>query len=99
METQNQVNQTPPNSTIIIQNITSKSNGIGTAGFVLALLGLIFCWVPIVGWILWLIGIILSFVGIFKSPRGLAIAGLIISFIDLIILIVLLGVLATAIAL
>lgn len=67
METRNQVNQTKSDPTIIIQNITPKSNGIGTAGFVLALLGFIFCWVPIVGWILWLIGIILSFIGVLRS--------------------------------
>ncbi len=63
-----------------------KSNGLGTAGFVLALLGLIFCWVPLIGWILWLLGAIFSFIGIFKSPRGLAIVGLILSFIGFLIM-------------
>ncbi|MDR2672427.1 MAG: zinc ribbon domain-containing protein [Coriobacteriales bacterium] len=65
----------------------AKSNGIGTAGFILALLGLFLSWVPVAGWIIWVLGAILSSVGMFKVPKGLAIAGVIISFIDLIILI------------
>lgn len=68
-----------------------KTNGLGTAGFVLALLGLIFCWIPVLSWILWLLGLLFSFIGVFKSPRGLAIAGLVLTFISTIILIVLIG--------
>ena len=60
-------------------------------GFVLALLALLGCWIPVLNWILWLLGFIFSFIGIFKSPRGLAIAGLCISLVDLIPLILLLG--------
>lgn len=34
--------------TVIIQQAPSQgSNGLGTAGFILALLALIFCWVPV----------------------------------------------------
>ena len=76
--------------------VVKQSNGVGTAGFVLALLGLIFCWVPILNWILWLVGLILSFVGVFKRPKGLAITGLVLSFAGVILLIVLLGALASA---
>jgi len=64
--------------------VEKKGNGMGTAGFVLALLGLIFCWVPVLDWILWLLGLIFSIIGMFKPKKGLAIAGLIISFIFLI---------------
>lgn len=71
-----------------------KSNGIGTAGFVLALIGLILCWIPILDWILWLLGVIFSFIGVFRAPRGLAIAGLVISFIGIIILITFIGAVA-----
>ena len=46
------------------------------------------------GFVLSLIALILSFIGIFKSPRGLAITGFIISIIDLIILVALVGTLA-----
>ena len=73
-----------------------KKNGIGTAGFILALIGLIFCWVPILDWILWFLGVLFSFIGVFKKPRGLAIAGLIISFIGVIIIIAVIGAVAAA---
>jgi hypothetical protein len=77
--------------TIIINQQAFQKNGVGTAGFVLALLGLIFCWVPVLNWILWILGLILSFVGVFKTPKGLSIAGLCISFIGIILMLVVLG--------
>uniref|UniRef100_UPI0040470DB6 hypothetical protein n=1 Tax=Mariniflexile sp. TaxID=1979402 RepID=UPI0040470DB6 len=73
--------------TIIVNQQKSESNGTGTAGFVLALIALFLGWIPVLGWILWILGLILSFVGIFKNPKGLAIAGLVISLIGLILLI------------
>jgi len=73
--------------TIIVNQQKSESNGTGTAGFVLALIALFFGWIPILGWVLWILGLILSFVGIFKKPKGLAIAGLVISLIGLVLLI------------
>lgn len=85
--------------TIIINQEQKKSNGVGTAGFVLALIALFFGWIPILGWILWLVGMILSFIGVFKKPRGLSIAGLIISFIGVILIVfvfALLGIAAAA---
>ena len=69
------------------------------AGFVLALLGLFLGWVPVLGWILWVLGLIFSVIGVFRTPKGLAIAGLIITFIGLIVLIILGAVFATALAL
>lgn len=74
-----------------------KSNGLGTAGFVLALLGVILCWIPVLNWILWLLGLIFSFIGVFKKPKGLAITGLVLSFISIIIIIAVLGAVAAAI--
>lgn len=62
-----------------MDNVKNKSNGIGTAGFVLSLIGLILFWLPVPGWILWVLGSLFSFFGLFKSPRGLAFAGFIIS--------------------
>lgn len=73
--------------TIIVTHQKSQSNGTGTAGFVLALIALFFGWIPLAGWLLWFLGMILSFIGVFKKPRGLAIAGLVISFIGIILLI------------
>lgn len=81
---------------IVINNVVEKKNGLGTAGFVLALLALIFCWVPVVDWILWLLGAIFSFIGVFKAPRGLAITGLVISFIGVIIMVIFFGALFAA---
>lgn len=78
-------------NTIIINHPANKSNGLGVAGFVLALIALFLGWVPILGWIIWVLGLIFSFAGIFKQPRGLAIAGLVISLIDIILLLTLFG--------
>ena len=84
-----QVNVTIGNLQPMIQK-----NGVGTAGFVLALIGLFLSWVPLLGWIDWFLGAVLSVIGIFRKPRGLAIAGTVISFIDLILLITIFGGLA-----
>jgi hypothetical protein len=75
-----------------------QKNGTGTTGFVLALIALFLSWVPVLGWILWLLGAIFSVVGLFKQPRGFAIAGTVISFIGVIILIVVLGAIGGAAA-
>jgi len=92
--------QTSPNQTFIIQQPEAKkSNGIGTAGFVLSIIALFLSWVPVLGWILWILGLIFSFIGIFRQPKGLSIAGLVISCIALIVLIVVVGAIAAAIGL
>ena len=88
--TQNNEQQPQGGQTIIINQPANK-NGIGVAGFVLALLGLVFCWVPVLNWILWLLGLIFSAIGVFRAPRGLAIAGLSISFIFIILTLAILG--------
>ena len=77
---------TSGNPTIIVNQPVPKSNGMGTAGFVLALLALFLGWVPVVGWILWVLGLIFSCVGVFRTTKGLAIAGLIISLLGVILL-------------
>jgi len=85
---QQQQFENPNNRNVYVtQNVMHKTNGCGTAGFVLALLGFFLGWIPYIGWILWLLGFILSFVGLFRVPRGLAIAGFVISFISIIIII------------
>lgn len=58
------------------------SNGIGIAGFVTGLLGLVLCWVPWLGVLLAGVGIVLSGIGISTGKKkgastGLAIAGLV----------------------
>lgn len=90
--------QTIPNQTFIIQQPEAKkSNGIGTAGFVVAIVALLLSWVPVLGWILWILGLIFSFAGVFRQPKGLSIAGLVISCLALIVLIVVVGAIAAAI--
>lgn len=69
--------------TILVREQRYKSNGLGTAGFITSLLGLLLSWVPVLGWILWLVGALLSLIGVFKNPKGLAITGLILSLITL----------------
>lgn len=102
---ENIVIQTPPayqQPQAVQQNVyvaqEKRSNGIGTAGFVLALIAFFLCWVPVLDWILWALGAIFSFIGVFRRPRGLAIAGLVISFIGVIIIIAVLGTLMAAFA-
>ncbi len=84
--------------TIVINQQEKKSNGIGIAGFVLALVALFLGWVPVLGWIIWFLGLILSFIGVFGTPKGMAIAGLVISLIGLILLLVVFGALAASVA-
>ncbi len=71
--------------------VKQQGNGMGVAGFVLALLGLILCWVPFLNWILWILGLIFSIIGMFKPKKGLAIAGLVISCLYIIVAFVVIG--------
>ena len=94
METQSPTQQQPQ---IIVVN-SNQSNGCGTAGFIFALLSICLCWAPVAGWLIWFLGLSLSFVGLFKEPRGLAVAGFILSVIDLIILIMIIGTIGVGLA-
>ncbi len=83
-------NQGMPTQQVVNVN-TNKSNGMGTAGFVLAILAFLFSWVPLLDFALWFLGALFSFIGVFNAPRGLAIAGLIISFIGFFVIIFVIG--------
>ena len=70
------------------------SNGLGTAGFVLGLIGLLFSFIPLIGVVAWplvILGIIFSAIGISKATKGratnkgLAIAGLVVSVVGLVV--------------
>ena len=68
------------------ENITVQKgkNGLGIAGFILALIGLILSWIPVVnifGIVLCGIGFLLSLIGLFlkNKKKGLAIVGLLFS--------------------
>jgi hypothetical protein len=67
----------------------APSNGLGIAGFVTGLVGLVLCWVPILGLILAACGVALSATGMSQAKRtgasnGLAIAGLVLGILALI---------------
>src|SRR5436305_19214 len=69
--------------------VHKQSNGLGIAGFVTGLLGLVLCWVPWLGVLLAIVGVALSGVGIAQGKKkgmsiGLAIAGLVCGVIALI---------------
>lgn len=81
----------PSTQTIIIKQDEKRTNGIGTAGFIVSIIAIFIGWIPILGWLIWLLGLIFSFVGIFKRPRGMAIAGLVISLIGIIFLLFVFG--------
>jgi hypothetical protein len=78
----------PAIQTIIVQAAYPQGNGLGVAGFVLSLLAVFLGWIPLFGWLLWLLGLIFSAIGLKKKPNGLAIAGLVISLVMLVLLIV-----------
>ena len=72
-------------------------NGLGTAGFVLGLIGLIFSPIPIIGVVAWplvILGLIFSLVGLSRARKGhatnkgQAVAGIVLSAIGLVICIV-----------
>lgn len=56
-----------------------RSNGAGGLGFALALIGLLFFWVPVVGVVFWFLGLLFSFAGVFSAPRGFAFSGVAVS--------------------
>ena len=61
-------NTTPQTQTFIIQQPGNK-NGIGLAGFIMAITGLFLCWVPVLSWLLLIPSFLLSFIGQFRKPR------------------------------
>ena len=78
----------PQPQTIYIQKLAQPnqgSNGLGIAGFVVSLCAAFLVWVPILNFVLALVGLILSANGMKKQPKGLATAGLVISIIFLVV--------------
>lgn len=74
---------------VVIHESIPRSNRPGNVGFVLGLLGMILCWIPVVGGILLLLGFIFSMIGVFRVPKGKAIAGLVLSAVGIFTLIIL----------
>lgn len=71
---------------IYIQQVQNQSNALGMAGFILSIISIFTGWIPVVGWGVWFLGALFSVIGVFKKPRGFAIAGLVISFIGILFL-------------
>jgi hypothetical protein len=80
-------------------------NGLGTAGFVLGLIGLLFSPIPIIGVIAWplvILGLIFSLIGLARvgkrraTNKGLAVAGTVLSALGLVICILWVAVLSKA---
>lgn len=76
------------------QQSVAPQNGLGTAGFVLGLIGLIFSPIPVIGVVAWplvILGLIFSIIGVSRAGsgratnKGLAIAGVVLSAIGLVI--------------
>jgi len=66
------------------QPVVKGKNGLGLAGFIVALVGLVFCWIPVFGQILLSVGGTLALIGLIlgivkKKKLTLAIIGLVIS--------------------
>ncbi|HMN40185.1 MAG TPA: hypothetical protein PKE29_05020 [Phycisphaerales bacterium] len=71
------------NRPVVIHQHVTPTNGLGTAGFIVSLVGLMgTCGV------LSPLGMVFSFIALFKRPRGLAIAGFILGLIGSIWLVV-----------
>ena len=86
-----------PPSPVVVQapapSGSTPQNGLGVAGFVLGLLGLIFCWVPGLGVILAVLGVVFGAAGISNGQKrgigtGMPVAGLVCGIIALILIVI-----------
>jgi hypothetical protein len=66
-----------------------QRNGIGLTGFILSLVCLFTSWAPGLNIVMWILGLVFSAVGVFRKPKGFAIAGLVISMISILVIIIL----------
>ncbi|ALU25442.1 hypothetical protein [Myroides odoratimimus] len=76
--------------------VVPEKNNLGLAGFILSIVAILLFWLPFINGICWLLGLIFSAIGVFRKPKGLAIAGLVISLIGVVIFILTLTLFATA---
>ena len=71
-----------------------KSSGMAIAGLIMGIFAIVLCWFPVVNWILGLLGLIFSIIGIAKKnggAKGAAIAGLILTILGAILSIAMFG--------
>ncbi|KRN28225.1 hypothetical protein IV38_GL001679 [Lactobacillus selangorensis] len=67
------------------QDPFARYNIMGISGFALAFIDLAFPLSVVTGFSIWVLGLILSIIGVFRKPRGFAIAGIILSIITIIV--------------
>lgn len=77
---------------------TKQKNGIGLTGFILSLVCLFASWAPGVNIVMWILGLVFSAVGVFKKPKGFAIAGLAISLVSILLIIILSAIIGEAVS-
>ncbi|GAA3432206.1 MmpS family transport accessory protein [Kutzneria kofuensis] len=96
----------PPPATDVQPQGQPPRNGLGTAGFVLGLVGLLLSFIPFIGVVAWplvIVGLVLSIIGIARASsgkatnRGLAITGAVLSVIGLVICILYVAVFTKAV--
>jgi len=56
--------------------MSENNNQLGLAGFIVGIASLFIGWIPLLGALPCLLAILLSGIALFKKPRGMAIAGL-----------------------
>ena len=77
-----------PNTEELVNTRVPKKNQLGLIGFIVAVAAIVLIWIPSLSEILWLVGLILSVIGITRKPRKFAVAGLITSILAIVIAIV-----------
>lgn len=76
-----------PQRPVVINELEHKKDNMVSTALVLGILGIVFCWVPFIGVIMCLVGLILGIVSVAKTDqhRGLSTAGIICSAVGLIL--------------
>jgi hypothetical protein len=75
------------NSNDLLTHEIPESNSLGLAGMVISILGCMLGWIPVFGWIVWVLGLVFSSIGMNRKPKLFARIGLIISLLSLLIII------------
>lgn len=83
----------PYQSPVIQQSVvnaapTVRKNGSATAGLILGIISLVFCWIPYIGVLLAIIGLIFAIIGVAKKnvgSKGKAVVGIVLAGISLLI--------------
>lgn len=76
---------------VVVVEKRRRVNVFGLIGFIFSILTFFSSWIPVAGWLLWIVGLVLSTIGLFRTPRELAVAGFLISMISIFALIFLAG--------